>query len=563
MFAATYAYGHLLSSAISLTMAFAFAVSALRVAELRSDVWNAAIYLSLTLVGLIEMRMATGGGLWAARLYLLVFAVIMFLVSAGAHAQYARLVFDADGQRRSRRRLVAYTLLGAASMTGLMTGVFDGGRVHTAALWGAHATVISASWWGALIMGVYAAGNVVINTPVLLAPGPRALERSLVAGSMFGGILFIVWEMLVISGVNPYVPTAGYFATLIGLNGAMVLIERFRNLSQSAGSVGGWVLERRLGGGGMADVYLGHREGTGELRGVVRRAAIKRLRPEYVSNPQFVEMFLDEARVAARLSHPNVVNLYDVGRDRGELYIAMEVVDGASLSHVFQMLRHRNERLPTDALVELGLQLCDALEYVHGVTDDDGRPLALVHRDVSPQNVLLDRTGVVKLADFGIARSAGRSTHTATGVIKGKFSYMSPEQMRGESYDHRVDLYALGVVLYELATGQRLYEAVSEQALLTRVVKGEPPSLQKLDDVFPPLADVLRRALAFAVEERAARATELRALLHALRNDDRGRKTLARLVDEARSWQESFERVSSIDATPAIARPPAAKAAGQ
>jgi serine/threonine protein kinase len=239
------------------------------------------------------------------------------------------------------------------------------------------------------------------------------------------------------------------------------------------------------------------------------------------------------------------------------------VVDGASLSHVFQMLRHRNERLPTDALVEVGLQLCDALEYVHGVTDDDGRPLSLVHRDVSPQNVLLDRTGVVKLADFGIARSTGRSSHTATGVIKGKFSYMAPEQLRGESYDHRVDLYALGVVLFEMSTGQRLYDSVSEQGLLMQVAKGEPPSLQKLDDVFPPFAEVIRRALAFSVEERAARAAELRTGLHALRSDDRGRKTLSRLVDEARAWQETLERVSSIDATPMIARPPAANAGGR
>jgi serine/threonine protein kinase len=537
-----------------MTIAFAFAVSALRVKALRSDFWNAGIYFTMVLAGLAEMRMASGGGIVAARLYLLGFAIIVLLVSVGAHAQYAKLVFSAEEQRQSRRRLIAYALFGGLNAVGLFGGFYDHGQVHTNEMWGAHATVVSANWWGAVLMGLYASGNVLVNKKVLLAPGPRAFERRLVAGSMFAGPVFVVWEILVITGVNPYLPIAGYFVTLLGLNGAMVLIERFRNLSEQGGMIGGWVIERRLGGGGMADVFLGHREGVDELRGVVRRAAIKRLRAEYATNPQFVEMFLDEARVASRLSHSNVVNLYDVGKQDSELFMAMEVVDGASLGQIFQMLRHRGERLQTEALVEIALQLCEALDYVHALKDDAGRPLDLVHRDVSPQNVLVDRSGTVKLADFGIARSVDRSSHTATGVIKGKVSYMAPEQLRGESYDHRVDLYALGVVLFEIGTGHRLYEGVSEQALLFRVVRGDPPPLERLADLTPPLAEVIRRALTFAVEERAPRAADLRAALLPLRQLDRGRAELARAVAEATEWQDQREQASSNDTKP-VKRP--------
>jgi hypothetical protein len=533
-------------------MAFAFAISALRVPALRSDLWNAAIYLSMVVAGLAEMRMATGGTIVAARFYLVSFAVILFLVSAGAHVQYARLVFTPEQQRRSRRNLTLYALCGLGLVVACALDLFDHGQVRVQSLWGAHVTVIRANPWAALLMGVYGVSNVWLNAKVLLAPGPRAFERRLVSGAMFGGPIFVVYEMLVVTGVNPYVPIAGYFVTLLGLNGAMVLIERFRNLSESGGTIGGWVIERRIGGGGMADVFLGYRDGS-----VVRRAAIKRLRPEYASNPQFVEMFLDEARVAGRLAHPNVVALYDAGKLKSELFMAMELIDGTSLGQIFSMLRQRNDRLSTEAVVELGVQLAGALEYVHALADDAGRPLDLVHRDVSPQNVLVDKSGNVKLTDFGIARSADRSSHTATGMVKGKVSYMAPEQLRGEGYDHRVDLYALGVVLFELATGHRLYEGVSEQALLFRVVRGDPPPLERLTDVFPPLAETIRRALGFAVTDRLQRADELRSALLPLHQPERGRATLARVVAEALEWHDERAQASSVETRPDQRRPSA------
>jgi hypothetical protein len=557
VFGVAYAYGHLLFSAISLTIAFAFAVSALRVAALRSDLWNAAIYFSMVLMGLAEMRMASGGTILAARFYLVMGAVIFVLTSVGAHVQYARLVFTPEQQQRSRRRLGFYALVGVCMVSGILSGLFDGGRVHTNTLWGAHATVISCTWWGALFMGLASFGNPLVNAPVLLAPGPRALERRLVAGAMFGGPVFVVWEILVVAGYSPYVPITGYFVTLLGLNGAMVLIERFRNLSESGGMLGGYVIERRLGGGGMADVFLGYRESTSPARGTAQCAAIKRLRSEYANNPQFVEMFLEEARVASRLSHPNVVNLYEVGKTEGDLFMAMEVVDGASLAHIFHMLRGRGERLPAEAAVELAIQLCDALEYVHSLKDDAGRSLDLVHRDVSPQNVLVDKTGVVKLADFGIARSADRSSHTATGVMKGKIAYMAPEQLRGEPYDHRVDLYAMGVVLFELGTGHRLYEGVSEQALLFHIVKGDPPPLNRLDDVPAPLAGVIRSALHLDVRARVQHAAEMRAALLPARQEERGKASLARAVAEAGEWDLQRQQASTLDTRPLLQRPSA------
>src|SRR5262249_11357738 len=154
----------------------------------------------------------------------------------------------------------------------------------------------------------------------------------------------------------------------------------------------------------------------------------------------------------------NIVTLKDVGVERGELYLAMELVEGPTLSSMLRGLRAKQQPLQLTAALEVLLQVSDALDYTHRLADIDGHPLRLVHRDVSPQNILVDCTGVAKLADFGIARSAGQSTRTRTGMLKGKINYMAPEQIRGEAYDHRVDLWALGVVLYEMLSGVRMYD---------------------------------------------------------------------------------------------------------
>jgi serine/threonine-protein kinase len=221
------------------------------------------------------------------------------------------------------------------------------------------------------------------------------------------------------------------------------------------------------------------------------------------------------------------------------------------------MLRHRDAHLSSDAVVELAVQVCDALAYVHSRADEAGRPLDLVHRDISPHNLLVDRSGTVKLADFGIARSADRMSQTATGMLKGKVSYMAPEQLRGETYDQRVDLYALGVVLFELATGHRLYEGLSEQALVFHVVNGDPPPLDRLTDVSPPLAQLIRQALRFPVAERVQRAADLRAALVGLRQPDRGRSELARAVTRACEWQHQRQIASSVSTSPALRKPAA------
>ena len=309
--------------------------------------------------------------------------------------------------------------------------------------------------------------------PLLLADGPRRGERRMLAMPL--GLLPLVglYELSIGLGVHDLVPIGGYFASLAGVIAPFVLTERFKTLVGSSSVVGSYTILGRLGSGGMADVYLARR---GDAGGVVQRVALKRLRPEHADNPNFARMFLDEARIAARLVHPNIVTLLDVGAHGNELYLAMELVDGAPLSGILGVLRHRGTPLGDAAAVEVGLQVADALVYAHAMTDDGGRALGLVHRDVSPHNVLVDKTGHVRLTDFGIARvlGDGAAARTRTGVMKGKLSYMAPEQVQTSTYDQRIDIYALGVVLFEMLANRLPYAGSSEPTVLRRLLENDP-----------------------------------------------------------------------------------------
>ena len=483
-----YIYGHLLFAAISLTIAFAFAISALRIPGFRTDAWNAALYATSTATGLTGLWMASSGSLAAARAFFGAVGILFMLVTAGAHAQYAGLVLTPPERRRHLWQVIAYLLVGAlvgdrhpdrpvrSRPHGHQPGV--GRQCHDAA-----ALVVEGVRADRLLPRQH-------SDQRAAAPGRRAarVRAAHVAVAMLATPAVVLWELSIAVGLNHLLPVAGYFAGLLGLHGALVLIERFRNLSESGGVLGGFVIERRIGGGGMADVFLGYRKLEGPLQGVVRRAAVKRLRAEYAEDPNFVRMFLAEARTASRLSHPNIVKLYDAGTHKDQLFLAMELVDGASLAQLFHALTRAERRLSLDAVVEIATQLSDALDYVHALRDDDGTPAA----DGPSRRLAAEHPrrpqGLVKLADFGIARSADHSRHTEAGVLKGKISYMALEQIRGESYDHRVDLYAAGVILFELATGHRLHEGRSEPALLFSLLKGETPPLDRLGEVTAPLA---------------------------------------------------------------------------
>jgi serine/threonine-protein kinase len=325
----------------------------------------------------------------------------------------------------------------------------------------------------------------------------------------------------------------GYLAAIVAVEGAVQLVERLRTLPRIEGSVAGYRLERQIGSGGMAEVFRASRRPGNGMGGIVQKVALKRMRAGLAGDPHFVKMFLDEARILARLSHPNIVQLLDAGSDSGTLYLAMELVDGATLQQIFRVANVRNERLSPPAVVEVGLQLCAALEAAHALTGDDGRPLDLVHRDISPQNILVDRRGMVKLSDFGIARSADRLTETATGLVNGKLSYMAPEQIRGAPYDRRADLYSLGVVLFELLTGERLYRPASDAELMYQVLEGRNRRMELLRSHPPKLADAVRDALAPDPENRSASASALRIQLSSLREAEEGTVELARWVELA------------------------------
>jgi serine/threonine-protein kinase len=256
----------------------------------------------------------------------------------------------------------------------------------------------------------------------------------------------------------------------------------------------------------MAEVYLAL---SGELPGFRTLAVVKRILPHLASNGQFIRMFLDEARLAALLDHPNVVRIMEVGHDGEEYFLAMELVQGKPLSAVLRKAA-REKRPPSASLAAyIVAQAASGLAYAHGLTDGDGRTLGVVHRDVSPQNVLISFEGAVKLIDFGVARAFGRVAHTSPGGLKGKIDYMSPEQASAEEVDHRADVFALGVVLWESLTGRRLFRRDTELATMRAIVDDPIPRPSELASVPPELDAIAMRALRKRRDARFQSAHEM------------------------------------------------------
>lgn len=286
-----------------------------------------------------------------------------------------------------------------------------------------------------------------------------------------------------------------------------------RPVALEAGTrVGRYTISRLLAQGGMAEVYRADQELT---KGISRPVAVKVIRPEYSESPDFREMFLDEARTACTLSHPNIAQIYDVGEsDDGLLYMAMELVPGETLATINRTLRDHGERFSDEALFAIGIWTASALEAVHALKTEGGT-VGLVHRDVSPHNLLLSATGGLKLIDFGIAKAATNRNLTMPGVTKGKAGYFSPEQAMGKKLDGRSDLFSLGVTLYKLASGSTPFDDhKSHGERHAALVRGQ---WKDLDEVFPglpaPFYEVVHRALMLKPEERYQTARELREAL--------------------------------------------------
>ncbi len=273
---------------------------------------------------------------------------------------------------------------------------------------------------------------------------------------------------------------------------------------------------RALGTGGMAQVFLASLDGPD---GFSKTCVIKRIRPEYARDEAYAQMFVNEAKVAAMLSHPNIVHVFEFAKEQGTYFLAMEYVAGASIEHIVRAARAANVPLGPRTAVEVGIPAANALAYVHAFAPDDGgAPLHLVHRDITPGNVLVSREGTVKLADFGVAQSTMTSQNTAAGVVKGKLPYMSPEQVSGLPLDGRSDVFSLGIILYELITGHRLFKGDSVGATALAVMRGRiPPPSQLVPNVAPELERIVMTALARDLRKRYPSAHALAADLEAFR----------------------------------------------
>ncbi len=298
-------------------------------------------------------------------------------------------------------------------------------------------------------------------------------------------------------------------------------------------TLGKYRLIAELGRGGMADVYLAMIAGpTGS--GFTKLAVVKRLRPNLVEDPEFVAMLVDEARISARLNHPNVIQTLEVGVEREEYYLAMEFLDGQSLHRIQRRASRTNAALPRELACLVVADVLSGLHHAHELADYDGSPLGVVHRDVNPQNVFVTYEGTIKVVDFGIAKAAGRVAETRQGIVKGKVRYMSPEQAFGGAIDRRSDVFAAGLLLWEAATGKRFWGELDDLDVIRALVAGDfDPSPRSVDPSVPAALDAMCcRALASRAEDRYATAGELRDTLEAFLSESivNARRRLGLLV---------------------------------
>jgi eukaryotic-like serine/threonine-protein kinase len=277
--------------------------------------------------------------------------------------------------------------------------------------------------------------------------------------------------------------------------------------------LGRYTLIRRLATGGMAELFLAMQRSVG---GFEKLIVIKRILPSMNQDQAFIEMLLHEARIAATLSHPNVVQVFDLGMVDGAYFIAMEHVQGEDLRAIVRQMKNQNcTEFPMEHALSIALGVCAGLAYAHEKRDLNGAPLNIVHRDVSPQNVIVTFGGDVKVVDFGIAKSDARpGEDTESGRLKGKVPYMSPEQARGEGVDWRSDIFALGVILFELTTGRRLFKTASEYETLKLICDREYPLPSSIRPDYPQtLEAIVMRALAKNRKERWQSAREMQEAL--------------------------------------------------
>jgi len=274
---------------------------------------------------------------------------------------------------------------------------------------------------------------------------------------------------------------------------------------------GQYELIRRIARGGMAEIYLAIEHG---IEGVTRKVVVKRVLPHMAEQQDFIAMFMDEARLATKLTHPNIAHIYNFGAVDGVYFLAMEHVEGLTVSRIIRALG--TERIPIEIALRVIADTCAAVHYAHEFEDENGVPLNVVHRDISPQNIMVSRNGAVKLLDFGVARAATQSHSTGVGQLKGKVSYMAPECFWDSGpVDRRADVFSIGVVLHEMVTGKRLYRRDAEAATMAAIIYTDPPPLPEGDGP-PELDAIVQRALKRDRDERYPTARELQVELEQL-----------------------------------------------
>ncbi len=261
---------------------------------------------------------------------------------------------------------------------------------------------------------------------------------------------------------------------------------------------------QKIDAGGMAEVYLAEREG---LEGFAKQVAIKRVLAHLSEKERFIRMFLDEARLSARLNHSNCVQVFDIGYGENSYFIVMEWVDGTSLKALVDHYRRLGQSIPAPIAVHIVLEVAKGLAYAHELRDSEGRELHIIHRDISPPNVLLSRYGEVKIVDFGLAKANSQLEKSEPGIIKGKFGYLSPEAALGQEIDARTDVFALGIMLWELLAGRRLFLGETDFQTVRLVQQAVVPDISAINSSVPQeLARIIEKSLARLPEDRIATA---------------------------------------------------------
>jgi serine/threonine protein kinase len=294
---------------------------------------------------------------------------------------------------------------------------------------------------------------------------------------------------------------------------------------------GAYILLQKIASGGMADIFKAKLAGAGGFEKIV---AIKKIRPEYSQSAEFVQMLIDEAKIAVRLTHANIAQVINLERVDDDWGLVLEYVDGIDLFRMERLLEQHERRLGVDECVHITKEVLSGLDFVHHVTDDEGAPLGMVHCDISPGNVMINLSGEVKLIDFGVARASGVPM---SGLPGGKIRYRAPEQVRDEEFDLRSDIYSVGIVLWELLAGERIYESFPLEEILERVQKGDVPPIESVrSGLSDGLVRVLRRAL---YPDPTYRYPHGAAFIRALEDLDVGR-------DHARSRRVLSEIVRAV-----------------